>query len=70
MDARADHQVQYNPYRVFTRAQWATLRDDTPMTPSPSACCAANTRERGHWCRRASALRKSVGRVVGESGNR
>jgi type I pantothenate kinase len=32
MDARADHQVQYNPYRVFTRAQWAALRDDTPMT--------------------------------------
>jgi type I pantothenate kinase len=32
MDARADHQVQYNPYRVFTRAQWAALRNDTPMT--------------------------------------
>jgi type I pantothenate kinase len=31
MDVRAD-QVQYNPYRVFSRAQWATLRDDTPMT--------------------------------------
>ncbi|ABD85887.1 type I pantothenate kinase [Rhodopseudomonas palustris] len=30
MDARAD-QI-YNPYRVFTRAQWAKLRDDTPMT--------------------------------------
>ena len=31
MDMRAET-VQYNPYRVFTRAQWATLRDDTPMT--------------------------------------
>ncbi|MBB5048468.1 type I pantothenate kinase [Rhodopseudomonas rhenobacensis] len=30
MDARAE-QI-YNPYRVFTRAQWAKLRDDTPMT--------------------------------------
>lgn len=27
---RADQ--QYNPYRVFSRAQWAKLRDDTPMT--------------------------------------
>jgi type I pantothenate kinase len=24
--------VEYNPYRVFTRRQWAALRDDTPMT--------------------------------------
>jgi len=32
MDVRADHQVQYNPYRVFSRAQWAALRDDMPMT--------------------------------------
>ncbi|MGO3929121.1 type I pantothenate kinase [Rhodopseudomonas pseudopalustris] len=31
MDARADHH-KYNPYRVFSRAQWAKLRDDTPMT--------------------------------------
>jgi type I pantothenate kinase len=31
MDVRAES-VQYNPYRVFTRAQWAALRDDTPMT--------------------------------------
>lgn len=23
---------RYNPYRVFTRRQWARLRDDTPMT--------------------------------------
>lgn len=30
MDARAD--IQYNPYRVFSRAEWAKLRDDTPMT--------------------------------------
>lgn len=34
MDVRAE-QVQYNPYRVFTRAQWAALRDDTPMTLTP-----------------------------------
>jgi type I pantothenate kinase len=31
MDVRAD-QHQYNPYRVFSRAQWAQLRDDAPMT--------------------------------------
>src|SRR6202042_2422766 len=34
MDIRAaDH--QYNPYRVFSRKQWAHLRDDTPMTLEP-----------------------------------
>src|SRR3979490_1277667 len=26
---------QYNPYRIFTREQWAGLRDDTPMTLEP-----------------------------------
>ena len=31
MDVRAET-VHYNPYRVFTREQWAALRDDTPMT--------------------------------------
>jgi type I pantothenate kinase len=31
MDMRADQQ-QYNPYRVFSRTQWAKLRDDMPMT--------------------------------------
>lgn len=31
MDARLEQQ-QYNPYRIFSRAQWAKLRDDTPMT--------------------------------------
>src|SRR6202045_3453892 len=31
MDMRATDQ-QYNPYRVFSREQWARLRDDTPMT--------------------------------------
>jgi type I pantothenate kinase len=30
MDMRADQ--QYNPYRNFSREQWAKLRDDTPMT--------------------------------------
>ena len=34
MDVRAPDQ-QYNPYRVFTREQWAHLRDDTPMTLEP-----------------------------------
>jgi type I pantothenate kinase len=34
MDIRAPDQ-QYNPYRVFTRKQWAHLRDDTPMTLEP-----------------------------------
>ena len=34
MDMRATDQ-QYNPYRVFTRQQWAHLRDDTPMTLEP-----------------------------------
>ncbi|HEU0082322.1 MAG TPA: type I pantothenate kinase, partial [Bradyrhizobium sp.] len=31
MDIRVDQQ-QYNPYRIFSREQWAKLRDDTPMT--------------------------------------
>jgi type I pantothenate kinase len=31
MDIRAADQ-QYNPYRVFSREQWARLRDDAPMT--------------------------------------
>jgi type I pantothenate kinase len=30
MDVRAEQ--QYNPYRVFSRSQWAALREDTPMT--------------------------------------
>ena len=34
MDIRATDQ-QYNPYRIFTREQWARLRDDTPMTLEP-----------------------------------
>src|SRR5438132_13969933 len=34
MNVRAPEQ-QYNPYRVFTREQWAHLRDDTPMTLEP-----------------------------------
>src|ERR1700739_997532 len=31
MDMRAAEQ-QYNPYRVFSREQWAGVRDDTPVT--------------------------------------
>ena len=31
MDLRAEQQ-QYNPYRIFSRAEWAKLRDDMPMT--------------------------------------
>src|SRR5213082_886180 len=34
MDIRAPEQ-QYNPYRVYTREEWARLRDDTPMTLEP-----------------------------------
>jgi len=34
MDIRTPDQ-QYNPYRVFTREQWAGLRNDTPMTLEP-----------------------------------
>src|SRR3981081_3799445 len=34
MDIRAPEQ-QYNPFRIFARAQWARLRDDTPMTLEP-----------------------------------
>src|ERR1700750_1435738 len=34
MGVRAPDQ-QYKPYRVFTREQWAHLRDDTPMTLEP-----------------------------------
>jgi type I pantothenate kinase len=34
MDIRAPDQ-KYNPYRLFTRKQWAALRDDTPMTLEP-----------------------------------
>ena len=30
MDQRAE--TQLSPYRVFSRAEWAALRDDTPMT--------------------------------------
>jgi len=39
MDMRAE-QLQYNPYRVFSRAQWAKLRDDTPMTLDASEISA------------------------------
>src|SRR5260370_19047431 len=34
MDIRAREQ-QYNPYRIFSRQQWAGLRDDPPMTLEP-----------------------------------
>src|SRR5215469_4465770 len=34
MDIRAPDQ-RYNPYRIFSRAQWAALREDTPMTLEP-----------------------------------
>jgi type I pantothenate kinase len=34
MDIRTTDQ-QYNPYRIFSREQWAGLRDDTPMTLEP-----------------------------------
>jgi type I pantothenate kinase len=34
MDIRAPEQ-RYNPYRIFSREQWAALRNDTPMTLEP-----------------------------------
>jgi pantothenate kinase len=34
MDIRASDQ-RYNPYRIFSRQQWAALRDDTPMVLEP-----------------------------------
>ena len=34
MDMRAPDQ-KYNPYRIFSRQQWAELRNDTPMTLEP-----------------------------------
>src|SRR5258707_15547742 len=33
MDQRAE--TQLSPYRVFSRTEWAALRDDTPMTLTP-----------------------------------
>src|ERR1700761_6964164 len=39
MDIRAADQ-QYNPYRVFSREQWARLRDDMPMTLEASEIAA------------------------------
>ncbi|OOR54977.1 type I pantothenate kinase, partial [Bacillus mycoides] len=27
--------IQFSPYRVFTREEWARLRADTPMTLAP-----------------------------------
>jgi type I pantothenate kinase len=34
MEQRVDDRL--SPYRVFTRGEWAVLRDDTPMTLSPA----------------------------------
>jgi type I pantothenate kinase len=34
MDIRAPDQ-RYNPYRIFSREQWAALRNDAPMTLEP-----------------------------------
>jgi type I pantothenate kinase len=34
MDQRAGNEL--SPYHVFTRAEWAALREDTPMTLTPS----------------------------------
>src|SRR5437764_68651 len=33
MDERTD--TQLSPYRAFSRTEWATLREDTPMTLTP-----------------------------------
>ena len=42
MDIRTNEQ-QYNPYRIFTREQWARLRDDTPMTLEPGDVVSTGT---------------------------
>jgi type I pantothenate kinase len=34
MEQRTDNEV--SPYRVYTRAEWAALREDTPMTLKPA----------------------------------
>src|SRR5579864_4386487 len=34
MEQRTDQDV--SPYRAFSRAEWATLRQDTPMTLEPA----------------------------------
>ena len=34
MEQRVEERL--SPYRVFTRAEWAALRADTPMTLSPA----------------------------------
>ena len=38
MDVRATN--DYTPYRIFTRKEWASLRDDTPMTLAASEVSA------------------------------
>ena len=38
MEQRAENGV--SPFRVFSRAEWAALRDDTPMTLKPSEIAA------------------------------
>src|SRR6202048_3808447 len=46
MDIRARDQ-RYNPYRIFSREQWAALRNDTPMTLEPgefSQLCSMHDR--------------------------
>src|SRR5689334_19149957 len=46
MDIRAPDQ-RYNPYRIFSREQWAALRNDTPMTLEPgefSQLCSSHDR--------------------------
>jgi len=35
MDQRADTATELSPYRIFSRAEWAALRADTPMTLEP-----------------------------------
>src|ERR1700674_485263 len=43
MEQRTEQEV--SPYRVFSRAEWATLRDDTPMTLEPSEVCRLHSRQ-------------------------
>src|SRR5262249_3817884 len=41
MEQRIDDGL--SPYRVFSRAQWAELREDTPMTLSPAEVAAVRS---------------------------
>ena len=39
MEQRTEPEV--SPYRTFTRAEWAAMREDTPMTLTPAEVVGA-----------------------------